>query len=231
MACLNLANGNFAIVQFNNADTNVGDVTITNQPDSILVEHVNFVDGLFLQGRWESHVFAGGTRVALLRFFDVPPGSAQRTIFVVDFTGNGNTPTLVQVHDQGTVQNATSRPQLLIGPGNASLIFVWSSTGQPNEVQRLSIHRSDNGAVVMNGPLMVTGLNGNVGASITANSLVIDHPNQFNNNDSTTGPRPAGECNIVDDNPQLTGCHMDTEGLRNSASISASVSCGSSASS
>ena len=69
-------------------------------------------------------------------------------------------------------------------------------------MQRLNIHRSDTGDVVMNGPLMVSGLNGNVAASITAAELIINHPQQIGN-DQTTAPRPAGECNIVDDNPQF----------------------------
>ena len=202
MACLNLVNGNFAAVQFTAADANVGNVTITRQANSILIEHASYSSGLFLNGRWESHVFNGGNFVALLRFIDGAPGSSQRTVFIVDFTVSGSTPGLVEVHNQGNQPNAVARPQLLLAPGNASLIFVWSSTGQAIEAQRLNMHRSDNGAVVMSGPLLVTGLNGNIGASITAANLIIDHPNQFTN-DQTSGPRPTGQCNIVDSNPDF----------------------------
>lgn len=202
MSCLNLTNGNFSIVQFTTVNANVGSVTVTRTPTSIQVAHSSFSSSLSLSGRWESHVFGGGSLVALLRFMDGAPGFAQRTIFIVDFTASGNAPLLVQVHDQGNQANAIARPQLELSPGNASLIFVWSSTGQPNEAQRFAILRSDNGSVVMTGPLIVSSLNGNIGASITAASLIINHPN-VNFNDLTTGPRPTGECNIVDGNPQF----------------------------
>jgi hypothetical protein len=93
-------------------------------------------------------------------------------------------------------------PQLELSPGNENLIFVFSATINNNEVQRLNIHRSDNGDIVLAGPLLVSDLNGNIAASITAAELIINHPQQIGN-DQTTGPRPAGECNIVDSNPQF----------------------------
>jgi von Willebrand factor type A domain len=202
MPCLSLSNGNFSIVQFSTANANVGSVTVTRTATQITIAHTSYSSSLVLNGRFESHVYAAGTRVALLRFIDGAPGSSQRTTFIVDFTVPGNTPGLVQVHEQGNQLNAIARPQLELSPGNASLIFVWSSSGQPNEAQRFTIARSDNGQVVLNGPLVVSGLNGNIGASITAANLIIDHFNQ-NSNDQTTGPRPTGLCNIVDNNPQF----------------------------
>ena len=202
MACLNLSNGNFATVQFSTADANTGNVTVDRTPTSIQVSHSSFSNPLFLNGRWESAVFNNGTFVALLHFFDTAPGSSQRTIHIVDFTVAGNTPGLVQVHDQGDKQDSVARPQLELSPVNPSLIFTWSSTGQPNEVQRLNISRSDNGDLVMAGPLTVTGLNGNIAASITATQLIIDHPNS-GFSDQTVGPRPAGTCKVVNPNPSF----------------------------
>ena len=90
-----------------------------------------------------------------------------------------------------------------LGPGNQSLIFTWSSTGQPNEVQRLSIGRSDNGGVVLLGPVSVSGLNGSIAANITATQLIMDHPNT-GFGQQTTGPRPAGRtCTVVNPNPDF----------------------------
>lgn len=202
MACLNLSNGNFTLVQFSAADVNVGNLTITiDAQNSITIEHANFQNPLLLNGHWEQRVFGNNNEfLALLHFIPGAPGSSQREIYIVDFTGNSIA--TEQVHQQGTVQDSVARPQLMLGPGNQSLVFVFSATGTPNEVQRLAIVRSDNGDTVMAGPNLVTGLNGTVGARITATDLIIDHPNQFNNDD-TTGPRPTGECNIIDDNPDF----------------------------
>jgi hypothetical protein len=90
MACLNLANGNFQSVQFNTNDTNVGNVTITREPNSILVEHASYPNGLFLNGDFRSAVFGGGNFVALLRIEAGPPQA--RRVSIVDFTVAGNTP-------------------------------------------------------------------------------------------------------------------------------------------
>jgi hypothetical protein len=201
MACLNLSNGNFTLTQFSPADVNAGDVTIEiDGQNSINIEHANFAGNLFMNGRWEQATFGNNSFVALLRFIPGAPGSSQRTIFIVDFTGANID--IVQVHEQGTVQDSTARPQLMLSPGGQTLAFVFSATGNPNEMQRLAIVRSDNGDLVLAGPLTVTGVNGTIGARVTASELIIDHPNQFGNDD-TTAPRPAGECNIVDDNPDF----------------------------
>ena len=145
---------------------------------------------------------AAATSVALLRFFPGAPGESQRTISIVDFTVAGNTPGILEIHNQGFVLDARPLPQLMLAPGNESLIFVFSATINNNEVQRLNIHRSDTGDVCDERAAAGSNLNGNVAASITAAESIINHPQQIGN-DQTTAPRPAGECNIVDDNPQF----------------------------
>lgn len=204
MACLNLSNGTFAQANFSTADINVGNLTITRTPTSILIEHASFASPLSLTGRWEHHAFGGNNFLALLRFIDGAPGSAQRTIFIVDFTGASIT--TQQVHEQGTVANSVARPQFHTSPVNETLAFVFSSAGSvvdPLEVQRLAIVRSDNGDTVMSGPISVPSTNGLIRARITATELIIDHPTSTGFSDSTTGPRPTGVCNIVDDSPDF----------------------------
>lgn len=203
MACLDLSNGTFTAAIFSPAaDVNVGNLTITRTETLILIEHASFAAPLSLTGRWEHHVFGGNSFLALLHFIDGAPGFAQRTIFIVDFTGTSIINQ--QVHDQGTVANSIDRPQFETSPVNETLAFVWSKTGSvdPHEVQRLKIVRSDNGDPVLNGPITVPGA-GTIRARITATELIIDHPTSTGFSDATTGPRPSGECNIVDDNPDF----------------------------
>ncbi|PZQ97033.1 MAG: hypothetical protein DI533_15915 [Cereibacter sphaeroides] len=195
MACLNLVNGAFSLAQFTTANANAGQLTITRTATSISVQRVGF-NNLFLNGRWESLVFGGGAFVALLRFIDGAPGSAQRTIFIVDFTAGSGTPGLEQIHEQGTVQNSVSRPQIMLAPGPESLVFVWSATGFAQDLQRFAICRSDNGDVLLAGPVTLSGVNGNISAEITSTQVIMHHPNT-GFSDETAGPRPTGTCKVV----------------------------------
>ena len=206
MDCLNLSNGDFTLAQFTAADFNAGPLTITvDGTTSIEIERVGFAASLFLNGRWEHCVYGGNEFVALLRFIPGAPGSSQRTLFIVDFTGP--TMTTVEIHEQGTVQDSVGRPQIMMSQGNQALTFVWSPTGDitdPNGVQRMNIFRSDNGDLVMQGPVHVSNINGTIGASLTATQLTINHPNQFDiPSDSTSMPRPTGNCSIPDDHPDF----------------------------
>jgi hypothetical protein len=204
MTCLNLSNGAFSVAGWQTANFNDGVVTITRvapdpgafEPGSLRLGRVGFND-LFLNGDWRYIVFGTDQFVALLNLQPGAPGSSQRTVFIVDFTAGSGTPVTVNVHSQGNQQDSTPLPQFAVSPGNGAAAFLFSETGQVNEVQRLNIHRSDSGVVMLAGPLAVR--SSNVGASITATTLVIDHPNTFGS-DQTTRPRPAGECTVVGGN-------------------------------
>lgn len=193
MACLNLSNGNFVSLTWSNAaSTNVGDVTITRDVGSISIEKVGFPGALNLFGDYRYAVYGATGFIALLRVDS--PAPANRTVFIVDITGANLT--TQQVHLQSLVPNSVNLPNIAHSPGSASLTFVWSSTGNVNEVNTLSIVRSDNGdpALVALGPK--SGINGTIFAEVTATELIIHHPNQFGP-DTTEGPRPAGSLTVV----------------------------------
>ncbi len=195
MACLILSNGDFSIQNFTTANANVGQITINRTASSISVTHSAFASPLVLNGDFRSLVFGGNRYVALLKFDGAGPST--RTISIVDFTAGGSTPGLNEIHNQPLVSNATDTPELLTCPVSEDLILVYSATGTLNEVQRLNIHRSDTGAVVLPGPLTVSSLAAVPRAELTATELIIHHPNS-GPIDSTTGPRPAGLCSIID---------------------------------
>lgn len=200
MACLNLSNGVFQSQPFVPTNHNAGNVTVTHAAHSITVGHASFAGALVLSGgpsaSYLSAVFGGNSFVAVLEIDD-NVGIATRTVYIVDFTGGGAAPTAVAIHTQALVQSSTDTPALLVSQGSESLAFVFSATTTAQEVQRLNIVRSDNGDPVMNGPLTVSGVNGAVGAELTAAELIMRFPNAFNDGEQTM-PRPRGECDIVD---------------------------------
>lgn len=200
MACLNLSNGDFGIKAFTPANHNAGPITITRSANSIEVAHANFPASLVLSGGpnriYHSAVFGGNSFVAVLETDD-NAGIVTRKVYIVDFTGNGAAPTATVVHTQALVQSSTGAPQLSASVGSETLAFVFSGTTTQGEMQHLLVVRSDNGSLVMPGPFTVSGVNGSIKAQLTATELIIHHPNQFTA-DQTSGPRPRGECDIVD---------------------------------
>jgi hypothetical protein len=133
--------------------------------------------------------------VAVLQIDD-NVGIATRTVFIVTSPRRRDAD-CGSIHTQALVQSSTATPALQVSQGSESLAFVFSATTMPNEVQNLNIFRSDNGDLVMGGPFTVSGLNGTVGAELTAAELIMTFPNQFNDGEQTM-PRPRGECDIVD---------------------------------
>ena len=196
MACLTLSNGDFAIQTFTTANANAGQITINRTASSISIARSGFASPLVLNGDFRSLVFGGNRYVALLKF-EPGAGVGNRRVFIVDFTASGSTPGLVEIHTQSSVANSVDTPELFTSPGSEDLILVYSATGTPNEVQRMNLHRSDNGDVVLPGPLTVSSLTAVPGAEITASDMIIHHPNSIGS-DETSAPRPAGLCTVDD---------------------------------
>lgn len=194
MTCLNLSNGNFSsIIWSSNANTNVGDVTITRDAISISIQKTGFADTLNLNGDYRYAVYGASGFIALLHL-DAGIGPRNRTVYLVDITGANLT--TQQVHVQIMVPDSVSLPYIEHSPGSASLTFVWSATAMANEVNTLSIVRSDNGDSVLVALGPKSGINGTIFAEVTATDLIIHHPNQFNA-DTTQGSRPAGSLTVI----------------------------------
>ncbi len=189
MACLNLSNGTFAgLTWSSNASTNIGDVTITRDATSISIQKVGFAGSLNLTGDYRYVVYGAANFVALLRIQE-SLGSSTRTAYILDATGSSLT--TQQVHAQGTVSNSVQLPMISHCLGSASLTFIWSGTGTTNEVNTLSIVRSDNGDTVLVALGPKSGINGTISAEVTASQLIIHHP-RTSGSDTTTGSRPEG---------------------------------------
>lgn len=190
MACLNLSNGNVTSLTWGtNASTNTGDVTITRSVSQITVQKTSIAGSLVLNGDFRYVVFGADNFVALLRI----ESSLTRTVSIVDITGASLTLTQIL---QINVPSSQALPNISQSPVNGRAAFFWTGTGTPNEATSLQIVRSDDGSPLLSGFGTVTGLNGTISAEVTATQLIIHHPNT-NNNDSTTGTRPAGSLTIV----------------------------------
>ncbi len=192
MACLNLSNGNFTDQTWSaaNATFNAGAVTITHpSAGQISIQRTGFASPINLNGDFRFIVFGASQFIGLLHIDNLGSNST-RTVSIVDFTGASlSLAQLLQI----TLPNSQSLPHFATSPGSGTLSFVFSGTGNVNEVTTMSIVRSDNGSPVLTatGPITITGT---VSAEITSTDLVIHHPSSFSN--ETTGPRPAGTLHI-----------------------------------
>ncbi len=195
MPCLNLTNGTFSNVNFSTTNFNSGAITITRTASSISVGHSSFASPLFLNGKFQSAVFGSGF-VALLEITDLAPGQSDRSLSIVDFTVSGSTPGLTPILTQSNIPNAVGLPGLAVSPGTGSLIYVWMPTVTTNEFANFSIRRSDNGAVVLSGPNVVSNISNTPWAEVTASQLIMHYPNSGFSN-QTAGPRPLGSAKVV----------------------------------
>ncbi|MCF1710821.1 VWA domain-containing protein [Tabrizicola sp. J26] len=197
MPCLNLSNGTFSNVTFSTTNFNSGAITITRTASSISVGHSSYPNALVLNGDFRSAVFGSGF-VALLRI-DGGPGIFDRFLSIVDFTVSGSTPGLTPLLTQSSVSSGTGLPSLSASPGNGSLVFIWAPTTTVNEMKNFAICRSDNGAVVLSGPNVVSNISNTPWAEITASQLIMHYPNSGFSN-QTAGPRPLGSAKVVGGN-------------------------------
>lgn len=200
MPCLELSNGSFVFEDWQSANYNAGDLTITVDANEIRVERATNDSPLTMQGKFSYLVFGDLDFVALL---EQEESILQNTwtMRIVDFFSNAfisTTPVLTVTIDKGYA------PRIAISPVSGRLTFIYNPSGTNNQVQNLRIVRSDNGALVLSGPQLVSDLSGPVGAEITANKLIIHHPNDFGSNDSTEMHRPSGSL-FVDPYPQGFG--------------------------
>jgi hypothetical protein len=193
MACLNLSNGDFVALTWSNApNTNVGDVTIDSTANSISIEKAGFPSALILAGDFRYAVYGSSGFIALLLDTGVEP--LNRTVFLVNIVGTNLT--TVQVHLQSLVPNSIAPPNISHSRDSASLTFVWSSTGTINEVNTLSIVRSDNGDTVLTAFGPKSGINGLIRAEVTASKLIIHHPVQ-SGAETTERLRPVGSLTAI----------------------------------
>ena len=194
--CLNLSNGSFTVKSFATTNASVGQITITRTASNITVAHAAFAAPLLLNGDFR-HALLGSNQFLALLGIDGGVGPFTRRVYIVDFTSGGASPGLQLIHTQPLVAASVALPALAASAGNEHLVFAWSPTATANEAQGLAIFRSDTGAIVLPGPLTVSGVSGAISAEITATQLIMHHPNTFSN-DSTSGPRPAGTCGVTD---------------------------------
>jgi hypothetical protein len=199
--CLQLSNGNFVPLNWSTASSfNADGVTITrNAPSatsagSISIQRAGQTGSIDLSGDFRYIVFGDDHCIAFMRSQEDVPGNFSRAVSLVDIT----TPNIQSVPLFTTSSLPVAElPQIAHSPGNGRLVFTRAATGVMNEVQDLTIWRSDDGALVMSGPTVVSNLNGPIDASVTATQLIISHPRDFGSN-RTVGPRPEGSLLVVE---------------------------------
>ncbi len=198
MACLTLSNGTFDNANWANGNFNAGNLTITrNGATSAFVEHSAFPNGITVTGDVR-HIAIENSR-ALLMVIQESVGFSTRTVFALDITATGTTPGLVTILTQANVSNSIGLPAVHLSKGNKMLAVVSAPTDgvNPNEFANIAMWRTDSGALLLSGPLVLSNVTAVPGGEITASQIIIHHPNSGLGPDQTAAPRPTGSCTVV----------------------------------
>lgn len=199
MACLNLSNGDFGSRNWVSTNVNAGDLTITrNGSTSAFIEHDDFASGITVTGDVR-HIVIDDSRALLLVVQGGAPGFSTRTVYALDITASGSAPGLVQLLVQANVSNSTGLPAVAVSPGSGMLAVVSAPTDgvNPNEFASISMWRTDSGALVLSGPLVLANVTGVPTGRITASQIIILHPNSGLGPDETSALRPAGALDVA----------------------------------
>jgi len=198
MACLNLSNGTFDSINWSNGIFDAGDLSITpNGTTSTFIEHADFPSGITLTGDVR-HIAIDNSR-ALLMVIQGSVGFSTRTVFVLDITAPGTMPGLVTILTQANVSNSIGLPAVHLSKGNKILAVVSAPTDgvNPSEFAHIAMWRTDSGAFVLGGPLVLANVTAVPSGEITAAQIIIHHPNSGLGPSQTTAPRPVGSCTVV----------------------------------
>jgi hypothetical protein len=198
VSCLNLTNGDFSPQDWSNDDFNAGALTITRSgTTSAFIQHANFVSGLTVTGDVRRIVIDNDR--ALILVVQDAVGTSTRTVYALDITASGSSPGLELLLTQALVSPGFGLPAVAVSPGSGMLAVVSAPTDGvvPNQFANINMWRTDNGALVLNGPISLADVTGVPSGRITASQIIIRHVNSGFGADETSAPRPAGVLDVI----------------------------------